>query len=774
MKTTPQLVGKPEPTPIFWEDFDVPRFWRASAAEIKSRSYDKHVGALDIETSNNGKIAWMYLWCFAVDDTVVYGRTADDLRGWLHKLTAGLGLLLDYKLVVYIHNAKYDLEFLRPYFDLGGRRDRPDFIARTRHQIIKCVMDYQYEIRDSAVYSEMPLWMMGEEIGLPKLEDDYNEICTPETPLPERKLQYCARDVRILTNYYRDQILKYGSIGKVPLTATGTVRNQISFCFGIACKHAPSLRNMIWAQQLKTVRRTKKELNEYQLKRMERDKIVLDMLRTAFFGGYCYAADNWRGVRIDENARGENGVISADMDACYATQIMCKKFPVGQFEPTEPPKTADEEMQMRRGLGKWRGRAILIHCKIWGLDARLPDFGVFPSWLRYNLGSQGVRRKTDSARILHADYLEIIITELDYKQLRRWYSAERVEIAHTLIAPYGFLPEYIRDTVVMLYARKRAAKAEIKKKREDGTVTLADEIRYRRVKTMLARLYGVFVQDPIRLEFGWDDQAHTVRSLGRKESETNQFGPVLYQWGVWVAAHARSDLLRMCARIGTDEGGHWDGTLLYCDTDCVRWLNIDKRKYDIIAAENARMQNACLLSPEYCRRFYADYGIRIAPDILQGMGTWDIDRYAAYKQLGIKKYAYIDGHGKFTATVAGLPKPDRRTREDGTTENKGMNFFDQFGTEEEKLDAFTDTLIIPAENTRIMRTHYMAQPGAADVVDAAGVERHVESKSGIILTPQPYKMHDDDEITELDLDAAAVELAKAGIDITASELFGLI
>lgn len=776
--TTLQLPGKlGEYVPTFWEDFDIPASWRAPSAEIKNRSYDRHVGALDIETSTDPdkKIAWMYLWCFAVDDYVVYGRTVDDLRGWLRKLTAGMGLLLDYKLVVYIHNAKYDLEFLRPHFDLGGRKDKPDFIARTRHQIIKCVMDYHFEVRDSAVYSEMPLWMMGEEIGLPKLEDDYDEICTPETPLPDRKLQYCARDVRILTAYYRRIVASYGSIGNVPLTATGTVRRQISICFTQACKHAKGLRAMIWAQQLKIVRRTKKAPTEKQLIQMQRDKVVLDMLRTAFFGGYCYAADSFRGVRIDEGPDGENGVISADMDACYATQILTKMFPIDRFEPTAPPTTPAEEEQMRRGQGKWRHRAILIHCKIWGLEARIPDVGVFPSWLRYNVGSEGVRRKADSSRILSADFLEIIVTDVDYRQLRLWYKAERVEIVHTLIAPYGHLPEYIRDTVVMLYARKRAAKTEIKKKREDGTVTLADEIRYRRVKTMLARLYGVFVQDPVRLEFGWDDQAHTVRSLGRKQTETTQFNPVLYQWGVWVAAHARADLLRMAAKIGTDEQGRWDGTLIYCDTDCVRWLNIDPRKLDIIKAENERRKKAGLLSPAFCKRFFEDYGIQIAPDVLEGIGTWDVEKYRSYKHLGIKKYAYIDRHGTFSATVAGLPKPDQRHKEDGSTENKGMTYFDQFPTASEKMDALTESLTIPAEHTRIMRTRYMAAPGSADVVDAAGVLRHVESKSGIILTPQPYKMHDEDEdIQYMDLEAAAVELSKAGIDITASNLFNLI
>ena len=119
-----------------------------------------------------------------------------------------------------------------------------DFIAKSRHQILRCVVEGVYEVRDSVVFSEMPLRMMGIEIGLQKLEEDHDLIRTPETELEDADIIYCGRDSQILTRYYRIQAdllptydengnrkKHYGTIGNVPLTATGRDSNMISHAF---------------------------------------------------------------------------------------------------------------------------------------------------------------------------------------------------------------------------------------------------------------------------------------------------------------------------------------------------------------------------------------------------------------------------------------------------------------------------------------------------------------------------------------------------------------
>ena len=747
--------------------------WRAPKSEQHSRGYDKHIGALDIETSTapDSSCAWMYLWCMAIDDLIVYGRTADDLRMWLDRLRQAMDLSVDYRMVVYIHNAKYDLYFLKDYLNLGGTSKDP-FISRSRYQILQCVMEWEYEVRDSAVFAEMPLWMMGEAVGLPKLQEDHAQIRTPDTPLTEHDLLYCARDAHILTVYYRRQAALYGSIGKVPLTATGTVRLKISQNFGAVCKDDRGLKRMIWAWQLKTTGsiRSGRE-TEKAIKQAERDRITLDLLRRAFFGGYCYVSDYWRGSTI-RPCEDHNGVVAADMDSCYSYQMIAKQYPIGRWSPIPPPKDKAEEMQMRTGRGRFARKALLIRCRIKGLEARISDLGIYPAWIRHPIKADGTKTRSDSSRIISADYLEIVITDVDYRQLHRWYTAESVQIVNVLAATYGYLPSYIIDTIVMLYADKKAAKAEIKKKRAEHTATLADEINYMRIKTRSSRLYGVFVQDPLRQQWVWDDATHKVLPAGIQESVTQQYNPVMYQWGVWVAAHARDDLLDMCAHIGTDERRKWDQTLVATDTDCVRWVDTDPAKLDHIRAINARSRRLVrsAISPSYREQFAQRHHIQIPADILDGLGEWDIERYRAYKHIGIKQYGYIDEDGEFRAVVAGLPRSDWRTMPDGTCKQCGMSYFDRFESADDKLAALSDDLIIPKEHTKILRTRHIEVPlqdhKEITVTDCTGEQRTVQIKSSIVLEPVEYRIHPLEEITELDIDAIIDEMLKAGYDLS--------
>lgn len=774
--------GTTDIIPLPWDDDAVMamlRAWRATSADHHSRGYDRHIAGLDIETSTapDRSAAWMYLWTMAIDDLVVYGRTADELRQYLRRVAETVDLRIDYRMICYIHNAKYDLYFLKDTINISTRARDP-FISRSRYQILQCVIGDFFEIRDSAVYSEMPLWMMGQAVGLPKLDEDHDQIRTPDTPLTDHDLAYCGRDAHILTVYYRRQAAIYGSCGKVPLTATGTVRNVISKNFGIVCKQDSGLKRMIWTWQLKTEGALRKDTPQNRAI-IERDKITLDLLRRAFFGGYCYVADYWRGTLI-KPCGDHGGAIAADMDSCYSYQMISKQYPMGRWRPLPVPKDKAEEMQMRTGQGNYRGMALLIRCRIYGLQARIADLGIYPSWLRHPLAENGLKTRSDSSRIISAEMVEIVLTDIDYRQMHRWYKADGVVILDVIGARYGYLPSYIIDTIVMLYADKKAAKAEIKQKRAAGTATMADEIAYTRIKTRSSRLYGVFVQDPLRQMWAWDDINHRTVPAGVSESSTHQYDPVLYQWGVWVAAHARDDLLDMCARIGTDTGRKWDHSLIATDTDCVRWVDTDPRKMEIIEEANQRARRAvrAAMSPSYRDQFCERHHIQIPADILDGLGEWDVERYRAYKHIGIKQYGYIDESGEFRAVLAGLPRSDVRQMPDGTRKQCGMSYFDEFATADDKLAALTDDLSIPAERTKILRTRHIDVPISAPreitVTDCTGAERTVTVRSCIVLDPVDYRIKPGDELTDLDIDAMIDEMLKAGYDLTDLDLYSMI
>lgn len=758
--------------PAWWEDVDtlVPMEWRESSAYMQSHAYAPHIGALDIETSTNGEFAWMYLWAFAVDDLLFYGRTVDDLRNFLRRLAHRLDLRTDYRLMTYIHNAKYDLSFLRCEMSLAGRK-KDDFIARSRRQIIQCCMDVNYLIRDSAVYSEMPLEMMGIEIGMLKMPDyDYDLIRTPETPMEDKDLMYVARDVHILTTYYRLQLTQYGgdyeTIGDIPRTATGIDRRLLSIAMtkhdARTSRHA--LRKMIFARQLRTVWIGDKDPTEEQKKRMEYDKLTLSQLRSAFFGGFCYCSPLYSDTEIKYDIKGR--VCSADLDSCYAAVMLTEQFPCNRWQPLpveDYPTTREELEEMVKHRSRpWRYKAMLIRVKIIGVEARIPDFGFLPSWYRYHTAEKGMTKIKNTSRIKSADELEMTLTDVDMQQFLRWYKWKQIKIISILWTDYGYLPLYVRDVIIMLYAKKKIAKAEIKAKRAAGTATYQDEIRYRKIKTMLARMYGVFVQDPVRMMYEWDDDTHTVKGRGQSQPDSAQFSAVLYQWGVWVAALARKWLLDACAKVGTKKstdkdgktGGQWDCSVIYCDTDCIRWYDRGDGKEQVLLRHNERIRKimSTIIKPEVYERIYQDFGIEIPPDTLIGCGEWDLEYYQSYKQIGIKQYAKIDEHGVFDCTLAGLPK--------------SQTYFAMFYDNADKMAEFCTNLVIPPEYTNLKRTAYVDQYMEADIVDCCGELRHVSAQSSVLLVPTEYRARDDEEdLSAVNVDGVLQEMTKLGIEI---------
>lgn len=758
--------------PHWWEDVDqiVPLEWRQSSAYMQSHAYTPHIGALDIETSSNGEFAWMYLWAFAVDDLLFYGRTVDDLRNFLRRLSQRLDLRTDYRLLTYIHNAKYDLSFLRCELSLAGRK-KDDFIARTRRQIIQCCMDVNFLIRDSAVYSEMPLEMMGIEIGMLKMPDyDYELIRTPETPMEDKDLQYVARDVHILTTYYRLQLTQYGgdyeTLSDIPRTATGIDRRLIERAFVMhdARSERHALKKMIFSRQIRTVWLGKEAPSDEKRKELEWNKVRLSQLRGAFFGGFCYCSPLYTDTEIKYDIKGR--VCSADLDSCYAAVMLTEMFPCNRFEPMPLnlyPETKDDLIAMcEHKKHPWRNKAMLIRVKILGVESRIPDFGFLPSWYRYHTAEKGMQKIKNTSRIKSADELEMTLTDVDMRQYLRWYKWDKIKIISILWTEYGYLPLYVRDVIIMLYARKKIAKAEIKAKRAAGTATYQDEIRYRKIKTMLARMYGVFVQDPVRMIYEWDDDTHTVRGRGQSQPDTAQFSAVLYQWGVWVSALARKWLLDTCAKIGTVKtkdkdgktGGKWDCSILYCDTDCIRWYDHGDGKEQILLRHNERIRKIMekIIKPEVYERIYQDFGIEIPPDTLIGCGEWDIEYYQSYKQLGIKQYAKIDQHGVFDCTLAGLPK--------------SQTYFAMFYDNQDKMDEFCANLVIPPEYTNLKRTAYVDHYMEADVVDCTGELRHVSAQSSVLLVPTEYRARDDGEdLGAINVDGVLSEMTKIGIDI---------
>lgn len=116
----------------------------------------------DAKLAGQPKFSFMYVWQFAVSDIAVYGRTWDEFYEFLLNLRGDLQLKLDHKLIVYVHELSYEFTFLQQLPGISVSTMDYDFLAREKHDIIKCVINDVFELRDSATYTEMPLSRVGE------------------------------------------------------------------------------------------------------------------------------------------------------------------------------------------------------------------------------------------------------------------------------------------------------------------------------------------------------------------------------------------------------------------------------------------------------------------------------------------------------------------------------------------------------------------------------------------------------------------------------------
>lgn len=679
---------------VCWRDADFSGLTE-SRSNRERHSYAKYlVGAFDTETStavyDGEKYAWMYIWQFAINDIAVYGRTWDEFREFLLNLRGQLHLNSEYKLIVFVHNLKYDFQFFKNEVNLEG-----EFLSRDSRTIIKCTVNDCYEFRDSGCYTEEPLYKMGQAIGLYKIDDyDYQKIRHAETVLSDRELEYCERDVLILTRYYQREAAKYKSVRNIPITATRRVKRVI--------------RDRMNQMSVKSVGM----IADKRLKMSDsHDKKILDLLRKAFFGGFSYSNIFYRNCQTDD-------VTALDIISDYPAQALLHKYPIGKFESVPVPPTLDALNHDKL----YTTKSLLISFRATNVSAKYRGISFLPLYLKNYWNRDKVSQKDmRSNRLLHNDEIEMTLTDVDFALFRRFYRYDDVKIMGIMGAESGDLPLYIIYTIIDLYQKKsclKARNAEIKKTRP---LTYEEAAEYDLVKSMLNRIYGIFVQDPIRTEYVFKDGI--VQPVG--ENIADKFDGVLYQWGVWITAWARYELLNIFTAIGISDD-NYQNNILHCDTDSIYCVG------DVTNIVNRYNEYTKKRVLNFCRRY------RINPEYLKDIGELTMEKYPAFKTVGMKQYAYIDENNNFDYHCAGLPRP--KIMDNGI--NTGMTYFDKFDTSQAKIDAFNADMCIPAEEAKVNQTVYVDNVKGREItiVDYTGIVATFIVKSFVLLGYEKYDL----------------------------------
>ena len=585
-----------------------------------TKKVDNNIYSFDIETTSyiklNGKIynascyedftqkekdlcefySIMYIWMFSINDTVYYGRTWEELKEfwrWIDDYISD-------KKIVFIHNLSYEFQFLRSQFDFK------EVFARTQRKVMKAsLVDYNIEFHCTYMMSNISLDKLADTFKLPvkKLVGNlnYDIIRVPTTKLTNKELAYCENDCLVIYHYISLELKEYITVNKIPITSTGKVRRELQQL---------AYKNLYYR------RKTRKAINT--------NPHIYNLLLEAFQGGYTHA--NW--IYTDEIV---NNVDSYDFTSSYPYVMTSFKYPMSEFIEDDI-KTIDDMYFLYAYLLVVRFKNI--KCKYYN------------NFISYSKCRSVKNVKVDNGRIMSADEIEMVLTDVDFRFILSTYHCE-YEIIESYSALYGYLPKMLINFILDKYVSKTKLKG-----------VEEEEINYARVKAMFNSIYGMTVTNTIRSDVlydnksGWSEKELDNDKIVELLENEKKKGFLSFSTGVWVTAWARYNLLSNLIKL--------DEKVLYSDTDSLKICEgYDKNvinDYNNEVVERVKYVSKVLDIPIE----------KYSPKDIKGdshlLGVFECETkegdkytYEEFITQGAKKYA-VKQDGKIKITVAGVPK----------------------------------------------------------------------------------------------------------------------
>lgn len=546
--------------------------------------------AFDIETSRlhgtDESFMYIWQWQFGLEYTVM-GRTWSELQVFINQLKEVIG---ENTLVVLVHNLSYEFQFLRTIYDFA----QDEVFALDRRKVAKCTMyNRAFEFRCTYIHSNMSLaaYCKKMDVQHQKLDGDefnYKVVRYPWTELTAKQLKYCQNDVLGLVEAYTKEMeFDHDNLESMPLTSTGYVRRDVKRAMRIN-----GTRRVLAAQP---------------------NILVYTLLKEAFRGGDTHANRFYVGKILPQ-------VSSADRSSSYPDVLVNCKFPLTEFKP------AGEEIDLKQLLRN--KRACLFRCRFTGIRLKDPYWG-FP-YISRSKCRKPVQLIQDNGRILSAEYLEITVTDIDWKIIKQQYKYKSVEIYDLHWARYGRLPDPLVLTCIEYYRDKTTLKGS-----EPGSY---EDMLYGKKKALLNSIYGCMAQDQCKqgVLFNGHDFEFEEVPISELLDKNSKRAYLCYAWGVWITAYARLRLQEGLQLAG-DNG-------VYCDTDSVKYVgNIDWTAYNAKRIKDST-RNGAYADDKNGKRHY--------------MGVFEFEGvYDHFVTLGAKKYA-AEENGELHITVSGVNKKE--------------------------------------------------------------------------------------------------------------------
>lgn len=651
--------------------------------------YVEHLAAFDIETSSymdeGEKRAVVYSYALAIDDEIYHSRSAGEFFSLLEKISSEMGLSLDRRLVVYVHNLAYEWQFIKHYMTWDSA-----FAIASDRRIVRAVSTLGFEFRCSYVLTNKPLAAVGKDVGVQKMvgDIDHTLIRNSITPLSDEEMGYIDNDVRILIEFERQALAQEGgsieqALRSIPITKTGYVRRRM---------RKAALADPAYEQLISELTLTEE---------------TYTLARHSFQGGYTHANSTVMGQEMGDT-------VAVDLASSYPSSMLQFPFPMSTFHSMDHDFTAEE-------LDKCVGHVnFFVTFVAYDAVSRYP----FP----YISESKALHISdplVDNGRVYSASSMTLTMTDVDWQIFRRCYEAERIEVVDVMMTPSEYLPAAITDPIVAMYGDKTALKG-----------VAGQEVNYRSAKEDINGVYGSVAMDPVRTDFVFNAENETFTAtipttedaLSKHNNSRSRY--LFYPWAAWVTAYSRYVLLMTMYDL-IDAGV----TVMYCDTDSI-YHKPSPKAQGIIDRVNSEVRERLSTAMHY-RWFYAtdeEVEDALAPKDIKGVrhhiGLFEVDgHYDNFKTLGAKRYA-VEKDGEFKITVAGLSK-------------KAASYIKEIGG----MEAFVDGMTVPAEKSGRLTHTYSEETARNLITDYMGNTYRMEQHGFIHLEPSPYVLTVSDDYT---------------------------
>lgn len=408
-------------------------------------------------------------------------------------------------------------------------------------------------------------------------------------------------------------------------------------------------------------------------------------------------------------------IFSKDMSSAYPAVMLQKKFPMSRFVNTSV--SSDSELLSEIDKGE---RCYLIDCRFIGLKIKTMQTIPYIASAKAIPPIRGARY--DNGRILCADEVGLVLTDIDFKIIAEQYTYDEVKIDNIYSAKYDYLPNEFRQYIFDRYIKK----CELK---PTNGWRKGDKYLYAKEKNKINANFGMtltdIVHDIIEYVESYEGCPFTKEKPSTEEALIKHYKSkstfLVYQWGLWVTAWCRYRLQQAINGVGYGA--------IYCDTDSVKFIGDHEELFERLNNEILEETAKCGFDTEYTR----EDGVHFS------LGLWEDDDgtpYKAFVTLGSKKYAYIDSDSELHITVAGLSK------------EKGCEWLKRHGG----IKDFAVGTVIPPGKSGRTSAHYQDSPSPRTIRIFDPQQKkwvNIITGSSIAIENVPYTFGITDEYSEL-------------------------